>query len=892
VNYNPRFAVGTYADVLDWITRALVDVAVLSPNAFAETTAWQQNDGNADAPKESDCIYIATEGKMPAAPDAWVNEALKTASEPGKGRFEYNSVCIVARNSRLENFDQLSAATKANKIRFVFGDPLSASATILPMHFLRMHGIDFRKNMEYSFGHKDSREMILEQKLDSGNANQVEKVAFVQDLEVLDTQWNTPKDNRGVLKLISETETIKGMKDELLPMEVWVARKDFDKGTDLIANASPTPTNTQRLRSALLAHVVRKRQTAEEAARARGQGTAEEKSRPPVGQMRDFTYHEKQSLESRIAPLHSWAREIKGLLARPLDAPLNGNYSDDPAGKVSGMKAPIRFQDVISLVRHYNKIYKDEGKKARLALVLSGGGAKCAYQAGAIEKMESILGSLREDRKPDRENAPSVPEIDIELVAGTSGGALNAIPVAVGISREREQGKDPPLARTWKELNALKIISPPRIVAVCLGLCYAFIYFVLIRGFVRLLRKATAKLQREDRWMRLLGWLFILIPAAVFLLFSYPRALGPLLLTRSHIVLYFLLATSCGIFVCFLLCFFWGILILANARRHLVGSASPRPIHHRLVSVLLRWSDPRQAIPFLDLSLVGMLLIGVALGFALFNAGGLFRGEPLENVVIDEYAKLFNTSSSGDYAKGRGIGKAIFNDPRRKRDLVITGSSLSEDSRGSKYFYLPRIDRIASGPLPSYGKHGVEISQDCDIDSLIDLALGSGTIFPFFPSHHVPENNVLTEDHTRRYALKPMDLIDGGFAHNSPIEAATLWKATHIILIDASPETTQKGKPKSPFVVNILKAIGYLFDQAQAADVNAQEEAGVFTLRPSQAARPQIGILDFSPGFADVALERGRNDAAGWSFVRQPAKPLFWDANVVVSGLVAATSGP
>ncbi|MCY3018378.1 MAG: PhnD/SsuA/transferrin family substrate-binding protein, partial [Planctomycetota bacterium] len=32
----PRIALGTYAEVLHWVNRGLVDVAVLSPGAFAE----------------------------------------------------------------------------------------------------------------------------------------------------------------------------------------------------------------------------------------------------------------------------------------------------------------------------------------------------------------------------------------------------------------------------------------------------------------------------------------------------------------------------------------------------------------------------------------------------------------------------------------------------------------------------------------------------------------------------------------------------------------------------------------------------------------------------------------------------------------------------------------
>src|SRR5215472_4887397 len=233
IRYKPRFAVGTYADVLDWIRRGLVDVAVLSPNAFAETTAWKKKDPNAAAPFNKDfidCIYIATEGKIPAAADSSVSEKLKQASEPGKGRFEYNSLCIVSEQSqKIKNFDDLKAEAARGHVQFIFGDPMSASGTIFPMHFLIAHNIDFRKRMEYSFGHSDSVDRILESPSLAGNArNEPERVAFVQDLAVLDTQQQPPDDKRQRVRIIDNASG-DAMRDELLPMEVWVARKDFDK---------------------------------------------------------------------------------------------------------------------------------------------------------------------------------------------------------------------------------------------------------------------------------------------------------------------------------------------------------------------------------------------------------------------------------------------------------------------------------------------------------------------------------------------------------------------------------------------------------------------------------------------------------------------------------------
>ena len=58
----------------------------------------------------------------------------------------------------------------------------------------------------------------------------------------------------------------------------------------------------------------------------------------------------------------------------------------------------------------------------RLAVVLSGGGAKCSYQVGAVCALEEELEKLRKQN-------PEI-NLDINLIVGTSGGAINAVPIA------------------------------------------------------------------------------------------------------------------------------------------------------------------------------------------------------------------------------------------------------------------------------------------------------------------------------------------------------------------------------------------------------------------------------------------------------------------------------
>src|SRR5262249_49127409 len=163
------------------------------------------------------------------------NDKLKKSNLVDQCRFEYNSFCIVRSDSSLQNFDQITQAAAAGRMQFVFGDPLSASSAILPMHVLHSQGVDFRQHMEYTFGQSESvHRLCAEPWLISGN-ERLERVAFVFDLALSNSQEKPPaidKSNFRPIKInLSESDRKFGatMTDILLPMEVWVARKGFDE---------------------------------------------------------------------------------------------------------------------------------------------------------------------------------------------------------------------------------------------------------------------------------------------------------------------------------------------------------------------------------------------------------------------------------------------------------------------------------------------------------------------------------------------------------------------------------------------------------------------------------------------------------------------------------------
>ncbi len=118
-------------------------------------------------------------------------------------------------------------------------------------------------------------------------------------------------------------------------------------------------------------------------------------------------------------------------------------------------------------------------------------------------------------------------------------------------------------------------------------------------------------------------------------------------------------------------------------------------------------------------------------------------------------------------------------------------------------------------------------------------------------------------------AVTDVSIIDGGFVHNSPIEAAVKLEATHIIMIEASPEYSQSTDVN--LLSNSVTAFNHLFNQAQLLDARSRRQAEIFTLRPRQD--PFLCTMDFGKNYIIEAMKWGGSDARDSAiprFVRQP----------------------
>ena len=147
----------------------------------------------------------------------------------------------------------------------------------------------------------------------------------------------------------------------------------------------------------------------------------------------------------------------------------------------------LDLDELGSLLVHYAH---SQPAKMRLAVVFSGGGAKCSYQIGAIRAIEEKLARLRRDTGDD--------SLDVSLVVGTSGGAINALPVAMGMSSTPAQCDE--LDAVWRSLDQREIIRPAFAVRLNMALWFASVQFLILSWICRQRRNDTGRTGRV-RWL-------------------------------------------------------------------------------------------------------------------------------------------------------------------------------------------------------------------------------------------------------------------------------------------------------------------------------------------------------------------------------------------------------
>ncbi len=472
----------------------------------------------------------------------------------------------------------------------------------------------------------------------------------------------------------------------------------------------------------------------------------------------------------------------------------------------------------------------------RLALVLSGGGAKCAYQVGAVKALEEMLEGLRKTHDDKG--------LDIALVVGTSGGAINSLPIALGITATPEGRED--MIALWKALDQRDIIRPTFRIRVGIGLWLALMQIAITIGIVR--RRVKDPARR--------GW----YAACTFLILgSLETVVGYLswspwsLLGGNHTWHHLWLIVSYGAP--------WTgwFLILGG-----------------LLALLLQWRlAQRQKHLAIRRRVSGYFFLATLLGLPLLVLLSLFLmdktlsgSEGIENVLIHKCTWEVDMTGSNK-ERLAGLSKQIIERGLLQRDLTMTGSCLSrtnKDLPGDLYFFAPGQ---SSAKGPDFGDQGIALAKRPAL--LLDVMMGSGAAYPIFPPR-------LLEDFPN--PGDQVELVDGGFAHNSPLEAAVKWGATHIVLVEAFLEGRVSG---NNLLQNAGGAVEHLWLQAQEIDARTHGRKVIYSLRPQP---PHVCLLDFADNLIQKAIDKGyreaRGEIPGSNLVGQPrfrkelGEPVFW----------------
>lgn len=128
----------------------------------------------------------------------------------------------------------------------------------------------------------------------------------------------------------------------------------------------------------------------------------------------------------------------------------------------------------------------------------------------------------------------------------------------------------------------------------------------------------------------------------------------------------------------------------------------------------------------------------------------------------------------------------------------------------------------------------------------MDVIIGSGSVYPFFPGRQMDKNEASF-------------LIDGSYVHHRPIEAAWLRGATHVLLVDPNPNS-ERQDPKPSFYSSLGLAVEQLFHQAQSTDRAVLGKLTVIQFQPKAHKQGETGVslLSFSNKPISEAIARGK----------------------------------
>jgi predicted acylesterase/phospholipase RssA len=143
---------------------------------------------------------------------------------------------------------------------------------------------------------------------------------------------------------------------------------------------------------------------------------------------------------------------------------------------------------------------------------------------------------------------------------------------------------------------------------------------------------------------------------------------------------------------------------------------------------------------------------------------------------------------------------------------------------------------------------------------IVDAVFASGSPFPIFPGHFV--------------SSQAMTLIDGGFAHNTPVEAARKVDARQILIVNSSSSEmdprylrresrSRRDRRASELVHNLKRLPGFLFDRSQEMDRKASSAFTVVAITPADDGDDAPFLGDFRPVTIRRMFTNAHRDLSG-----------------------------
>lgn len=157
----------------------------------------------------------------------------------------------------------------------------------------------------------------------------------------------------------------------------------------------------------------------------------------------------------------------------------------------------------------------------------------------------------------------------------------------------------------------------------------------------------------------------------------------------------------------------------------------------------------------------------------------------------------------------------------------------------------------------TYDPRWVMMREEAEQDRLLkSIVFASGSPFPIFPAHWIE---------MRRGS--PEALVDGGYAHNIPVEAAKQLGAGRVLVLSSSPRdapATQEPGWWSRIPGNLLGQVGrllpYLYERSQIEDVLSAKDLLVVHVAPADDPEGWPFLMDFRAPVIERMLAAARRD--------------------------------